>query len=82
MAKTIDSSEHIALVRWCAGGHCRREQDFEHTVQAGTIGLLRAVELFDPASGTCFSTYASMTIRRELLPWTKRVQPLVGAPEA
>lgn len=81
MATTIDPTEHIALVRWWAGRYCRREQDFEDAVQAGTIGLLRAAALFDPARG-CFSTYASYAIRRELLRWAKRVQPFVRVPEA
>ena len=81
MATTIDPTEHIALVRWWAAKYCRREQDFEDAVQAGTIGLLRAAERFDPARGA-FSTFASLCIRRELLRWMKRVQPLVRVPEA
>jgi RNA polymerase primary sigma factor len=79
---TIDPTEHIALVKWWAGRYCRREQDFEDAVQAGTIGLLRAAERFDPTRGVAFSTFASLCIRRELLHWAKRVQPLVRVPEA
>ena len=79
---TIDPTEHIPLVRWWAARYCRRDQDMDDMVQAGTIGLLRAAERFDAARGVAFCTYASIAIRRELLRWAKRVHPAVRVPEA
>jgi RNA polymerase sigma factor (sigma-70 family) len=39
---------------------------FEDALQAGAIGLVRAAELFDPARGYKFSTYAFLWIRQAI----------------
>ena len=39
--------------------------------QAGVIGLIQAVERFDPSLGYCFATYASHRVRGEMLSWVR-----------
>lgn len=41
----------------------RRELTFEELVQEGSLGLMRAAELFDPNKGIRFSTYATIWIK-------------------
>ena len=43
-----------------------RGVDFEDLLQIGTIGMIKAARSFDPARGTCFSTYAVPLVFGEL----------------
>jgi len=42
------------------------QETFDDLVQVGTLGLIRAVERFDPNHGTAFSTFAVAYIRGEI----------------
>lgn len=55
---------HVArqLVR-----NVRQDVDFDEVISAGTIGLIHAVESFDPSRGLAFSTYAAPRIRGAIL---------------
>lgn len=57
---------HQNLVRFLAGKFMNRGEPIEDLVQVGTIGLINAVDRFDPGRGTKFSTYATPTIVGEI----------------
>ena len=53
---------HTPLVRHIARRYADRGEPFDDVVQAGTIGLINAVDRFEPDRGVAFSTYAVPTI--------------------
>jgi RNA polymerase sigma-B factor len=57
---------HQNLVRFLAGKFMNRGEPIEDLVQVGTIGLINAIDRFDPFRGTKFSTYATPTIVGEI----------------
>lgn len=57
---------HLPLVRYLARRFAGRSAPFEDIVQVGSIGLLKAIDRFDPARGLEFSTYATPTILGEI----------------
>ncbi|HAH86035.1 MAG TPA: SigB/SigF/SigG family RNA polymerase sigma factor [Armatimonadetes bacterium] len=57
---------HQNLVRFLAGKFVNRGEPIEDLVQVGTIGLINAIDRFDPERGTKFSTYATPTIVGEI----------------
>ncbi len=57
---------HQNLVRFLAGKFANRGEALEDLVQVGVIGLINAVDRFDPNRGTKFSTYATPTIVGEI----------------
>lgn len=60
-AKVVE--EHMGLVRAIAFRYRDRGIPVEDLVQEGAIGLLAAVDNYDPERGTAFSTYAFWRIR-------------------
>jgi len=58
--------EHLALVRQIAYRFAKRTHPLEDLVQVGTIGLINALDRFDPERGCEFSTYAVPTIVGEI----------------
>jgi RNA polymerase sigma-B factor len=57
---------HQWLVWVCARQLRRRHEPLEDLVQVANIGLLKALDRFDPGFGVAFHTYASATIIGEL----------------
>jgi RNA polymerase sigma-B factor len=57
---------HLPLVYAMARRFRDRGEPLEDLVQVGTIGLIKAVDRFDPGRGVEFSTYATPTIIGEI----------------
>ena len=70
---------HIGLVRHIAQRYAERGEPLDDVVQAGSVGLVQAVDRFDPSRGAAFSTYAvpviTGAIRRHFrdATWTMKV---------
>lgn len=57
---------HMPLVEYLARRFSGRGEPVEDLIQVGSIGLLKAIERFDPDRGVSFTTYATPTIIGEL----------------
>jgi len=57
---------HLPLVQFLARRFRDRGEPLEDLVQVGTIGLIKAVDRFDPERGYEFSTFATPTIVGEI----------------
>jgi RNA polymerase sigma factor (sigma-70 family) len=65
-ARTRLVESHLRLVTAIARRHTERGLDLPDLVQEGTIGLMRAVERFDPRHGVTFATYAAWWVRQTI----------------
>jgi len=57
---------HEGLVRHVARRYLNSGESFEDIVSVGHLGLVNAVDRFDPARGTKFATFAVPTIKGEI----------------
>ena len=57
---------HLPLVRHLAWRYRDRGELHDDLVQVGTVGLIKAVDRFDPGKGVEFSTFATPTILGEI----------------
>ena len=70
---------HINLVRYIAAKFKNRGEPLDDLIQVGTIGLIKAIDRFDPSRGLEFTTYATPPIMGEITRhfrdkgWTIRV---------
>ena len=71
--------EHLPLVRGLARRYANRGEPLDDLVQVGTIGLIKAIDRFDPSRGVKLSSFATPTILGEIRrhfrdrSWTVRV---------
>ena len=59
-------ARYLPLVRHLARRYGRASEPLEDLVQVGSIGLLGAIDRYDPASGTAFTSFAVPTILGEI----------------
>lgn len=62
--------EHAHVVKYVIGrltGHLPGSVDREDLVSAGILGLIKAVDRFDPSRGVKFETYATTVVRGEVM---------------
>jgi RNA polymerase sigma-B factor len=57
---------HLPLVRALALRYVRRGEPLEDLIQVGCVGLIHAVDRYDPARGPAFEAYAVPTITGEI----------------
>jgi len=57
---------HEGLVRHVARDYMSRGESYEDIVSVGHVGLIHAVDRFDPERGTKFATFAVPTIKGEM----------------
>ncbi len=60
------ASGHLRLVYKVAQRFMNRGREIEDLFQVGAIGLIKAIDKFDPEFGVCFSTYAVPMIMGEI----------------
>jgi len=66
MARDRMVRANLRLVVNIARGYSGKGLSLQDLIEEGNLGLLRAVEGFDPAMGTRFSTYASYWIKQSI----------------
>jgi RNA polymerase sigma-B factor len=59
-------TRYLPLARYAANHYSRRSEPFEDLVQVASLGLLKAIDRFDPGNGATFSSYALPTMLGEL----------------
>ena len=57
---------HMNLVRFLANKFKNRGEPLDDLIQGGYLGLLKAIDRFDPSRGLEFTTYATPTIMGEI----------------
>ena len=59
-------TDNMGLVHACAKRFTGRGMEYDDLFQAGCVGLVKAVDGFEPERGLCFSTYAVPLILGEM----------------
>jgi RNA polymerase sigma-B factor len=60
------AARYLPLVRHLAHRYAHTAEPFDDLVQVGSIGLLKAIDRFDPDNGSAFSSFAVPTILGEI----------------
>ncbi|HEY9766290.1 MAG TPA: sigma-70 family RNA polymerase sigma factor [Chroococcales cyanobacterium] len=78
--KEVLVKRHLPLVRHIAGSFSNRGEALDDLLQVGCIGLLRAIDRFDPDFGKTFDAYASTLISGEIKHYLRDFSALVRPP--
>jgi RNA polymerase sigma-B factor len=57
---------YLPLARYCANQYARANEPFDDLLQVASIGLIKALDRYEPARGVAFSSYALPTMSGEL----------------
>jgi RNA polymerase sigma-B factor len=57
---------YLPLARFAASRYTRRPEAFDDLLQVACVGLMKAIDRFDPSSGVPFTSYAMPTMLGEL----------------
>jgi RNA polymerase sigma-B factor len=57
---------YLPLARYAASQYARGSEPFDDLMQVASVGLLKAIDRYDPANGAAFSSYALPTMTGEL----------------
>lgn len=57
---------YLPLARYAASHYARGSEPFDDLLQVASLGLLKAIDRFDPSNGARFSSYALPTMHGEL----------------
>lgn len=71
---------HGGLVRWLAARYANPALDTEELRQVGYLGLVLAIERFDPDRGSDFISYARPTVQGEIRRWFREKRRWVRLP--
>lgn len=71
---------HLPLVEHCARNFVSSGEPLEDLIQEGTIGLIKAVDRFDPAQGVRFSTYSYHLISGEIRHYLRDLSKMIHEP--
>ncbi len=75
----MNAESYLPFVRKIANRIARRvphSVEIDDLMGAGTVGLLEALDRFDPASGRSFETYAEFRVKGAILDELRRADPL------
>lgn len=79
--KEIIVQATLPLVKKISHGLARRSTDpVEDLIQVGSVGLLKAIDQFDPNAGAVFKTYATYLITGEIRHYLRDKATMIKAP--
>jgi RNA polymerase sigma-B factor len=81
-ARRLLIEQHLPLVRTIARRFRYRGESFEDLVQVGAVGLIKAVDRFDPSRGVTLGAYAAPTIAGEIQRHLRDRATLIRIPRA
>ena len=72
--------QHLSLVTRLARRYSPLDKDIDDLIQVGYIGLMNAIDRYDPSKGVLFTTYAIPTIAGEMLRYLRDKSNIVRIP--